>query len=214
MILRNPESIENKSFQIIDNEIGEHNFSPVEYQVLRRIIHSSADFDFKDNLVFSNDAVSYAVNSLKKGVPIVCDVKMVYAGINKKLLEKLGCKSYCFVSDDDVIKEAKKTGLTRSIIAMRKACSLYPKSIFLIGNAPTALLELINLINEGKSSPSLVVGVPVGFVSAPLSKELLLSQKDIPFIVALGRKGGSTIAVSCINALLILASSQENARKQ
>ncbi len=202
---KNPSLIEDSSFRIIDEEVGEHSFSPMEYQLVRRVIHASADFDFKETLVISPGAMEAGIAAMKAGAMIVCDVQMVEAGISKPLMRKFHCSHCCFVSDPDVIKEAEAAGVTRSIIAMRRAIARAPNGIFAIGNAPTGLLELIRLVKEEGARPSLIIGVPVGFVSAAESKDRLCDVTEAPFIAARGRKGGSPIAVAAINAILHLA---------
>lgn len=202
---KNPSLIEDASFRIIDEEIGAHSFAPAEYQLIRRVIHASADFDFKETLVISTGAIASGVEAVKAGAMIVCDVQMVEAGISKPLMKKFGCSHCCFVSDPDVIREAEAEGVTRSIIAMRRAIERAPNGIFAIGNAPTALLELIRLVKEEGARPALIIGVPVGFVSAAESKERLCEVTEVPFIAARGRKGGSPIAVAAINAIMHLA---------
>lgn len=203
-LIKNPVAIEEESFRIIDQEIGKHSFSEQEWPVARRIIHATADFEFVKNTLFHKDAVACGISALKKGCDVVVDVGMAQAGISKGKLVKLGGKVHCFISDEDVAKEAKELGLTRAILSMRKASRLCPSAIVAIGNAPTALLELCDLIRQKKYMPSLVIGVPVGFVQAAESKEEIL-KLDVPAIVCRGRKGGTPVAVAAVNALLTLA---------
>lgn len=198
----NPEAIEAESFRIIAEELGEHSFSPDEFAVVQRAIHSTADFDFAKTLRFAPGSIRSGIDAIRAGGSIVADVQMIQAGINKPGLKKFGGEVYCFISDDDVVAAAKKAGLTRAIMSMRKAARQLPGAIYAIGNAPTALLELLKLAETAQ--PSLVVGVPVGFVSAAESKEELY-QSTLPYITALGRKGGTPVAVSIINALIRLA---------
>lgn len=198
----NPEAIEAESFRIIAEELGEHSFSPEEFAVVQRAIHSTADFEFAKTLRFASGAIRSGIDAIRAGRSIVADVQMIQAGINKTGLKKFGGEVYCFISDDDVVAAAKEAGLTRAIMSMRKAARQLPGAIYAIGNAPTALLELLKLAET--SQPSLVVGVPVGFVSAAESKEDLY-QSTLPYITALGRKGGTPVAVSIINALIRLA---------
>lgn len=199
----NPEAIEAESFRIIAEELGEHSFSPDEFAVVRRAIHSTADFEFAKTLRFAPGAIRSGIEAIRAGRSIVADVQMIQAGINKTGLKEFGGEVYCFISDDDVVAAAKEAGLTRAIMSMRKAARQLPGAIYAIGNAPTALLELLKLAETAQ--PSLVVGVPVGFVSAAESKEELF-QSSLPLITALGRKGGTPVAVSIINALIRLAS--------
>jgi precorrin-8X/cobalt-precorrin-8 methylmutase len=199
----NPEAIEAESFRIIAEELGEHSFSPDEFAVVQRAIHSTADFEFARTLRFAPGAIRSGIEAIRAGRSIVADVQMIQAGINKTGLKKFGGEVYCFISDDDVVAAAKESGLTRAIMSMRKAARQLPGAMYAIGNAPTALLELLKL--AGDAQPSLVVGVPVGFVSAAESKEEL-AQTQLPYITALGRKGGTPVAVSIVNALIRLAS--------
>lgn len=199
----NPEAIEAESFRIIAEELGPHTFSPEEFAVVQRAIHSTADFEFARTIRFAAGAIHAGVAAIRAGAPVVADVQMVQAGINKPGLEKFGSQVHCFISDDDVIAEARRSGLTRAIMATRKAARQFPGAIYAIGNAPTALLELIRLAEEAR--PALVIGVPVGFVSAAESKDELAAS-SLPFITALGRKGGTPVAVSMMNALIRLAS--------
>jgi len=198
--------IENDSFAIIDKEVGEHHFPPEEWRVVQRVIHSTADFEFKDLMKFSPNAIKKGIEALKNGAPIITDVKMIIAGLNEQRLATYGCKTYCFISDDDVIEIAKKNNSTRAIESMKKAhqLGLLDGSIVAIGNAPTALIEIARLVKEENARPSLIIGVPVGFVSAKESKEMIMGLNEVEWIVSEGRKGGSTIAVAIIHALLTL----------
>jgi len=199
-------SIEDGSFAIIDREAGEHRFAPEQWQIVRRVIHATADFEFKELMRFHPDAVRSGIAALRGGCPIVVDVKMISAGLNEDRLSAYGCSTHCLISDDDVIATAKATNSTRAIEAMRKAhrMGLLSGAVVAIGNAPTALIEVARLVAEEDASPALVIGVPVGFVSAAESKEIAL-RMDAPHIVAKGRKGGSPIAVAIIHALLLLS---------
>ncbi|MBW7650653.1 precorrin-8X methylmutase [Anoxybacillus sp. ST4] len=199
-----PEQIEQKSFQIIDEEIGEHSFTNEQYAVVQRVIHASADFELGKSLLFHPRAIEAGVAAIRAGKKIVADVQMVQVGINKARIEKYGGSIHVYISDDDVMKEAKRLNTTRAIVAMRKAVKEADGGIFAIGNAPTALLELIRLVKEGEARPGLIIGLPVGFVSAAESKEEL-AKLDVPFITNIGRKGGSTVTVAALNALSILA---------
>jgi len=199
-----PQEIEKKSFETIDEEIGEHEFTAEQYPIVQRIIHASADFELGKSMLFHPDAIRAGIKAIQSGKKIVSDVQMVQVGISKPRINKYGCETKVYISDPDVVEEAKQLNLTRSIIAMRKAVKEAEGGIFAIGNAPTALLELIRLVKEGEAKPGLVIGVPVGFISAEESKEEL-AKLDIPFITNVGRKGGSTIAVAAINAIAILA---------
>jgi precorrin-8X/cobalt-precorrin-8 methylmutase len=200
-----PEEIEAESFRIIDTEVGPHDWSAVEWPIVRRAIHTSADFDYARTMVFSADAVARGIDALRGGRGIVTDTTMALAGINKGLLNQFGAPISCFVADSAVSAEAVRLGITRSILAMRKAAGDPGNRIFVIGNAPTALFELLRLVREEGLQPELVVGLPVGFVGAEESKAELLqaaSRHGIPFITNRGRKGGSNVAAAVMNALL------------
>lgn len=201
-----PEKIEDRSFEIISEELMERfpgrTFRPEEEPVIKRVIHTTADFDYADNLVFSEGAVKKALEALREGAVIVTDTNMGRAGINKRSLERLGSEVLCFMADEDVAEIAKQQGTTRAAASMDKAASLGRDCIFAVGNAPTALVRLYELIREGRLAPRLIIGVPVGFVNVVSSKELILSLQDTPYIVARGRKGGSNVAAAICNALL------------
>lgn len=199
-----PAQIEQRSFEIITQELEEQGITLPEIQapVIKRCIHTSADFDYAKNLVFSEKAVEKALQALREGATIVTDTQMAYSGINKKRLAEYGGEVCCFMSDEDIAKRAVREKTTRAAASMEKACSLNKELIFAIGNAPTALIRLCELIREGKVNPKLVIGVPVGFVNVVQSKEMVLTLKDVPYIVAQGRKGGSNIAACICNALI------------
>ena len=199
-----PEEIEMRSFEIIAAELEERGITlPAEQDMItRRVIHTSADFDYAENLVFSEGAVEHAMDAIRRGTPIVTDTQMGKAGINKRKLAEFGSEVYCFMSDEDVAAAAKANGTTRAAASMDKAAALGRDVIFAVGNAPTALVRLYELIKEGKIRPELIIAVPVGFVNVVQSKELILSLKETPSIVARGRKGGSNIAACICNALL------------
>lgn len=197
-----PMDIENRSFQIIENELGEHNFTEDELKIVKRVIHTTADFEYKDLLEFSNGAIDTAKAVLKKKPLIYTDTNMAASGINKRALQKLEANVICYVNLEEVHKEAREKGITRSMAAVEKACK-DNVDIFVFGNAPTALFKLKELISEGKANPKLIVAVPVGFVGASESKEHL-DLLNVPFIRVKGRKGGSTVAASIINALMYM----------
>lgn len=199
-----PEEIEKRSFSIISEELKAQGITLPEDQeaVTKRCIHTSADFDYARNLTFSEGAVEKAKEAIRHGASIVTDTQMARSGINKKVLEQYGGQVYCFMSDTDVAEAAKRAGTTRAVASMEKACVLEEDLIFAIGNAPTALIRLYELIREGRIAPKLVIGAPVGFVNVVQSKEQILTLKDTPYIVARGRKGGSNIAACICNALL------------
>jgi precorrin-8X/cobalt-precorrin-8 methylmutase len=198
--------IEEASFAIVDREAGAHSFSPPQWQVVRRVIHATADFEYKLVMRFSRDAVTAGIAALRAGCPVVVDVKMIAAGLSEERLAAYGCQIHSFISDPDVIAAAKAASSTRAIEAMRKAHrrGLLDGAVIAIGNAPTALLETVRLIAEEGARPALVLGVPVGFVSAVEAKEAALGL-PVPHIVAQGRKGGSPVAVAILHALLALS---------
>ena len=201
-----PEEIETESFRIIDVEAGDHGWPEAEWQVVRRAIHTSADFEYAQSMVLSDDVVEMAVAALKNGGGIVTDTNMALSGISKPRLAPLGCTVSCHVADADVAEVARAEEVTRSIAAMRKAVANPDNRIFVIGNAPTALFELLRLVESGAARPSLIIGLPVGFVGAEESKNALAAgTHDIPFITNIGRKGGSNVAAAVVNALAILA---------
>lgn len=199
-----PADIEKHSFEIIGQELKEMGIEVPERQapITMRCIHTSADFDYAKNLVFSENAIDRAREAIKKGASILTDTNMGKSGINKKRLEGFGGQLYCFMSDEDVARKAKENGTTRAVASMEKACELKEPLIIAIGNAPTALIHLYELIEVGRISPELVIGVPVGFVNVEPAKELIMSQNKVPYIVAKGRKGGSNIAACICNALI------------
>lgn len=199
-----PEEIEKRSFEIITEILGDKKLAHENEKVIKRVIHTSADFDYADNLYFSENIVEKLVNAIKEGACIVTDTQMVKAGINKKTLAKFNGEVFCFIGDEDVSKKAKEKGVTRSIVSMEKACTIDKKLIFAIGNAPTALIRITELIKEGKVKPEGVIGVPVGFVNVVASKEMMIESNE-PCIVARGRKGGSNIAAAICNALIYMA---------
>ena len=201
-----PEQIEAESFRIIDDEAGGHDWPEAQWQVVRRAIHTSADFEYARTMVFSEEAVERAIAAIRGGAAIATDTTMALSGINKTRLAPFGCTISCHVADRDVAEQAKHGGITRSIAAMRKAVANTPDAIFVIGNAPTALFELLRLIGTGQAEPALIIGLPVGFVGAEESKvALAASDCSVPFITNRGRKGGSNVAAAVVNALAILA---------
>ncbi len=196
-----PSEIEKRSFEIISEELGARTFPPGIGEVVKRVIHTTADFDYAENLVFSPDAVSKAKEALRSGATIVTDTNMALAGINKPALSQLHCQAVCFMADAEVTTEARERGVTRAAVSMEHAAKLECTVIFAIGNAPTALIRLHEMIQAGETNPALVIGVPVGFVNVVESKELFLGDKT-PHIIARGRKGGSNVAAAIVNALL------------
>lgn len=199
-----PAEIEKRSFEIITEELGGTVLPPGTENIVKRCIHTSADFEYAKSLTFTENAVEKALSAIRGGAGIVTDTQMVKAGINKKRLAEYGGEVYCFMSDEDIALKAKNEGTTRATASMEKACGLNKKLIFAIGNAPTALIKLHELIRAGKVKPELIIAVPVGFVNVVQSKELIMDLKDTPSIVAKGRKGGSNIAACICNALLYM----------
>jgi precorrin-8X/cobalt-precorrin-8 methylmutase len=199
-----PQEIEEKSFEMITEELGAHDYTEEQYPVVQRVIHASADFELGRSLRFHPDAIRAGIEAIRAGKLIVADVQMVQVGISKPRLAKFGGDVKVYISDSDVMEEAKRLNTTRAIISMRKAAREADGAIYAIGNAPTAL---IRMVKDGEAKPGLIVGVPVGFVSAAESKEELL-KLDIPFITNIGRKGGSPVAVAAVNALSIMAERQ------
>jgi precorrin-8X/cobalt-precorrin-8 methylmutase len=203
-----PEEIEAESFRIIETEAGAHPWGPAEWPVVRRVIHTSADFDYCRSMLISPGAVAHGVAALRSGRGIVTDTTMALSGISRPRLARFGIPTACFVADPLVARTAQAAGITRSLIAMRTGAADPDNGIFVIGNAPTALFELLRLIRDEGLRPDLVVGLPVGFVGAAESKEELIrtaGEYDLPFITCRGRKGGSNVAAAVVNALLILA---------
>lgn len=199
----NPNEIEKRSFEILSGILGDRKFRPEHEPIIKRVIHTTADFEYADLVNISNDAVESAVNAIKGGCSLVTDTKMAAAGINKKNLAKYGGQVFCFMDDDEVAAEAKARNVTRASLCMERAVKDSNIKIFVIGNAPTALIRLYELINEGVAAPALVIGVPVGFVNVVESKELIKKLK-VPYIISEGRKGGSTVAAAITNAILYM----------
>lgn len=197
-----PMDIEKRSFEIIGEEMGSHNFSDEELSIIKRVIHTTADFEYKDLVDISEGAIETAKEVLKSNPVIYTDTNMALSGINKKALEKLNGKAICYVNLEEVHKIAKENNITRSMAAVEKACN-DNVDIFVFGNAPTALFRLKELIAEGKANPKLIIAVPIGFVGAAESKENL-EELNIPYIRVKGRKGGSTVAASIVNALMYM----------
>ena len=195
-----PMEIEKESFRIITEELGDRPLDPEQAPIIKRVIHTTADFDYADNLYFSPDAVALAKEAIRGGATVVTDTQMALSGINKRTLARFGCEAKCFMSDEDVAAEAKAQGVTRARVSMDKAARLGDNVIFAVGNAPTALIRLRELI-DGGYRPKLIIGVPVGFVNVIPSKELIIDS-PVPCIVARGRKGGSNVAACIVNALL------------
>ena len=198
-----PSEIEKRSFEIITEELKEMGkiLCPETELIVKRCIHTSADFEYADSLVFTEGVVEKAKDAIRRGVPIITDTQMGKAGINKKRLAEYGSEVLCFMSDEDVAEMAKKNGTTRAVASMDKAAALGREAIFAVGNAPTALISLYEMMQEGIFKPAFVIGVPVGFVNVVAAKELIM-ETDVPYIVNRGRKGGSNIAAAICNGLL------------
>ena len=200
--LKNPMGIEERSFEIIGEEMGPHLFTEEELMIVKRTIHTTADFEYKELVEISKEAIETAKNIFKNGAKIYTDTNMALNGINKMALSKTNSKVICYVNEPEVHKEAKEKGITRSMAAVERACN-DNVDIFVFGNAPTALFRLKELIKEGKANPKLIIAVPVGFVGAAESKENM-EELNIPYIRVKGRKGGSTVAASIVNALMYM----------
>lgn len=198
-----PNEIEKRSFEIITQELAERGITIPEEEapITKRVIHTSADFDYADTMRFSKDAIAIAKNLIRNGADIVTDTNMAMSGINKKKLATFGGQVHCFMADEDVAAEAKARQVTRATVSMERAAKLNKPVIFAIGNAPTALISLYEMMESGTFTPEFVIGVPVGFVNVVAAKELFLGS-DVPYIINAGRKGGSNIAAAICNALL------------
>ena len=209
-----PMDIEKRSMEIIGQELKEKGITlPADKEhIIKRVIHTTADFEYADTLTFSEHAVESAKEALRAGATIVTDTKMAWSGINKRALENLGGQAYNFISDEDVAAIAKEKGCTRAAASIDKAANLNGPLIFAVGNAPTALVRLYELIEDGKLAPELIIGVPVGFVNVVQAKELIM-ETDVPYIVARGRKGGSNVAAAICNALLYNLDSSRGTKK-
>ncbi|HWP49128.1 MAG TPA: precorrin-8X methylmutase [Candidatus Limnocylindrales bacterium] len=213
MIL-DPKEITAQSFKIIEEKLKGRDFSSATWPIIRQVIHATADFEFADSLQFHPQAIDAGITTIRAGQDIVVDVRMVEVGINQILFQTLGGKVRCFITDPEVQKMAESEGITRSMMAIRKAATwINSGGIFVIGTAPTALWELIALVQQGKVYPRLIIGVPVGFVSTVESKEALKKLTSIPWITTSGFKGGSSVAVAIVNALLKLAVEGERTKK-
>ncbi|MEG2597602.1 MAG: precorrin-8X methylmutase [Oscillospiraceae bacterium] len=196
--------IEQRSFEIIEEELAGTLLDKKLAPIIKRVIHTTADFEYVQNLCFTENVVEIAMQTLREGCVIVTDTQMVKSGINKASLQQSGSEVRCFMSDEDVAEIAKKRGITRAAVSMEKAATIQKPLIIAVGNAPTALMKLSELIRAGKIAPKLIIGVPVGFVNVVESKEQIIAN-SVPTIVAKGRKGGSNVAAAIVNALLYLA---------
>ena len=199
-----PEQIEQKSFEIIDKEAGNHHFSPGQWPIVRRMIHTSADFEYMESIRFHPEAVRAGINAIRQGRTIFTDTNMLRTGVRQRDLDRFDTLAKCLMADPKVARMAADKGATRAKVAVDAAADEMAGGIYAVGNAPTALLRLIELIKAGKAVPALVIGLPVGFVNAAESKAALL-EVDIPYITNVGRKGGSNVAASVVNALILLA---------
>ena len=203
-----PMEIEKRSFEIIQEELGDRKLDPEYDLLIRRVIHTTADFEYVDTLAFSDHAMLKLMDAIRNGCDIVTDTTMAMSGINKKTLAKFGGTAYCFIADADVADEAKARGVTRSLVSMEKAARIGKPLIFAVGNAPTALFSICELIRDGKLNPEMVIGVPVGFVNVVEAKEELMNTAK-HYIVNRGRKGGSNVAAAIVNAALYQLSARE-----
>ncbi len=205
------QKIEHDSFAIVDRETAEHNYPVDQWQIVRRMIHATADFEFNGLACFHPDAVKAGLKAISNGCNIVADVEMICVGLSQPRLAHFGVNTHHFIADADVIAQAKAENTTRAVQAMRKAykADLLKDSIIAVGNAPTALLEIERLVREENVKPALIIAMPVGFVSAEESKDIISELSDIPWIITKGRKGGSTLVVSALHALLALAEAEQ-----
>ena len=199
-----PEEIEKLSFQIIEQEIGTRNVADDHWPIIRRMIHTSADFEYKEMVRIHPDAVKTGMEAIRSGKKIITDTNMARVGIRKKELDRFGASTECYMNDPMIHRNAKATGVPRAKVAVDMAIENMRGGIYVVGNAPTALMRLVELIKEQKAQPALVIGLPVGFVNAAESKAALI-ELDHPYISNIGRKGGSNVAASVVNALAIMA---------
>ena len=198
-----PEEIEKRSFQIITEELGQRGIVLPEEQanITKRVIHTTADFDYTQTLCYSENAVRIAKELILDGADIVTDTNMALAGINKKILASFGGTAHCFMAEDEVARLARERGTTRAAVSMEMAARMEKPVIFAIGNAPTALIQLYEMMQRGEFAPAFIIGAPVGFVNVEAAKELVM-ETDVPYIVNRGRKGGSNVAAAICNAIL------------
>jgi precorrin-8X/cobalt-precorrin-8 methylmutase len=203
-----PQEIEQESFRIIDHEAGPHGFSPQEWQIVRRMIHTSADFDYLQTVRFHPKAIAMGLEAIRTGIPIVTDTRMAHSGIRKAELGRFGVPLVCNMDDPAIHAAARSSGSTRAAAALDAAVKDLPDAMYVIGNAPTALLRLIERVRTGEARPALIIGLPVGFVNAAESKAAL-AEMDYPYITNTGRKGGSNVAAAVVNALILLALEKE-----
>jgi len=208
-VINNPKEIEARSFKIIDGFLSDMKLPKFHKPVIQRVIHATVDLNYAKGLLFHRRAVEAGLAAIREGNNVVVDVNMIKAGINKNIISKFGGEVICLINDEDIIKQAAQLNITRSILAMRKSVALMKGGIVAIGNAPTALFELCDLVGTGKAKPALIVGIPVGFVGAKEAKKKLLTLK-VPYITNRGRKGGSSVATAVINALLKMAEEGED----
>jgi precorrin-8X/cobalt-precorrin-8 methylmutase len=199
-----PEEIEKLSFQIIEQEIGTRNVADDHWPIIRRMIHTSADFEYKEMVRIHPDAVKNGMEAIRSGKKIITDTNMARVGIRKKELDRFGASTECYMNDPMIHRNAKATGVTRAKVAVDMAIENMRGGIYVVGNAPTALMRLVELIKEQRAQPALVIGLPVGFVNAAESKAALM-ELDHPYISNIGRKGVSNVAASVVNALAIMA---------
>ena len=202
VIIKDPKDIEQESFRIIDEGLDRKDLSPAQAAIIRRVIHATGDFEYQEITRFHPQVLAAAQDAFTQGRDIFTDVNMVRVGINKERLKRVGCSVKCYISQPDISEQANTSGLTRATLAIRKAAQEGDGAVVVIGNAPTALWETLELVANGQLEPGLIIGVPVGFVGAAEAKERLL-QSTIPYITCLGNKGGSSVAVAIVNALLI-----------
>lgn len=205
-----PDEIEKRSFEIIDAEAGIHDFDPGQWSIVRRMIHTSADFEYMASIRIHPRAIDAGIQAISRGAPVFCDTNMLRTGIRTRDLNTFGASTHCLMNDPEIARMARQSGVTRARTAVDAAADSIADGIYAIGNAPTALLRLIDLVVLGRAQPALVIGLPVGFVNAAESKAAL-AELDTPFITNAGRKGGSNVAASVVNALILLALQRQGA---
>ncbi|WHH60590.1 precorrin-8X methylmutase [Petroclostridium sp. X23] len=206
--IHNPKAIEEKSFEIITKILGSKEYTPQQGSIIKRVIHTTADFEYADLLEISDGAIEMALEEIRKGSHIVTDTNMAYAGINKRVVASFGGQVHCFIADEEVARVAKEKGITRAMASMDAAAQNPKNRIYAVGNAPTALFRLKDLIESGKAKPAVIIGVPVGFVNVVEAKEAIKAL-GIPYIIVNGRKGGSTVAAAIVNAILYMIGDRE-----
>lgn len=207
--ITDPGLIETKSMEIIDEILGEVNFTPSELKVVKRVVHTTADFEYAKIINFNNEPIEAVMTAIKQGKHIVTDTNMALSGINKRILSKYNVEAKCFIGNEEVARIAKEKKVTRAIVSMEVAAQDKRNGIFVLGNAPTALIKLLNMVEKGEIKPAAIIGVPVGFVGARESK-VILAETHIPHITTLSRKGGSNVAAAIVNAIAYMMEERQS----